>query len=66
MPMGFENFKIEGRTANLFQLLDTYCFYLMKPKHREEARLMLLNNLEKHKVVAVQKPKKGIWQEDGQ
>lgn len=65
VPMGYENFKIEGRTANLFQLLDTYCFYLMKPEYREEARLMLLNNLEKHKVVAVQKPKKGIWREDG-
>lgn len=27
VPMGFENFKLEGRTANLFLLVDTYCYY---------------------------------------
>lgn len=61
VPMGFENFKIEGRTANLFQLVDTYCFYMILPEYKDEARLMLISNLEKNKVITVQKPRKGIW-----
>lgn len=64
VPMGFQNFKIEGRTANLFQLVDTYCFYMIKPEKKDEARLMLLNNLEKAKVIMVNKPRKGVWKEN--
>lgn len=61
VPMGYTNFKIEGRTANLLPLVDTYCFYLMKPEKKDVARLMLLNNLEKNKVISVNKPRKGVW-----
>lgn len=61
IPMGFNNFKIEGRTANLFQLIDTYCFYFMKPERKEEGRLLLITNLEKSKVITVNKPRKGLW-----
>ncbi|HKM35601.1 MAG TPA: hypothetical protein VJY54_12810 [Lachnospiraceae bacterium] len=61
IPMGFNNFKIEGRTANLFQLIDTYCFYFMKPERKEEGRLLLITNLEKSKVITVSKPRKGLW-----
>lgn len=57
MPMGFNNFKIEGRTANLFSLINTYCFYLMKPEFRDEGRLMLTVNLEKSKIITVNKPR---------
>ena len=53
--------KIEGRTANLFQLIDTYCLYFMKPERREEGRLLLISNLEKSKVITINKPRKGIW-----
>ena len=61
VPMGFENFKIEGRTANLFSLINTYCFYLMKPEYRDEGRLMLTVNLENSKIITVNKPRPGRW-----
>lgn len=61
VPMGFVNFKIEGRTANIFQLIDTYCHYMIKPEHEGEARLLLLANLEKSRMITVHKPKPGVW-----
>ena len=61
VPMGFRNFKLEGRTANLFLLVDTYVYYFAKPEYRDEVRFLLLTNLEKNKVIHVQKPKRGIW-----
>lgn len=57
VPMGFCNFKIEGRTANLFSLINTYCFYLMKPEYRDEARLTLTVNLQHSKIITVNKPR---------
>lgn len=59
---GICNFKIEGRTADYFNLIDTYCYYLMEPKYRDEARLLLLMNLERSRVIRVSKPKPGNWQ----
>lgn len=35
-PMGFHNFKLEGRTANIFLLIDTYAYYFAKPEYRDE------------------------------
>ncbi len=61
VPMGFSNFKIEGRTANIFQLVETYCLYMIKPEKQGEVRLLLLANLEKSNVITVNKPRKGIW-----
>lgn len=61
VPMGFQNFKLEGRTANLFLLIDTYCYYFAKPEHRDEARLLLTANLQANKVIVVNKPKKGVF-----
>ena len=61
VPMGFENFKIEGRTANLFGLIDKYAHYLMKPERRDEGRLFLTVNLENSKVIQVGKPRRGVW-----
>lgn len=60
-PMGYSHFKIEGRTANLFSLINTYCFYLMKPEYQDEGRLMLTVNLEKSKIITVNKPRPGRW-----
>ena len=28
LPRGINNFKIEGRTANLFSLIETYCYFM--------------------------------------
>lgn len=61
IPMGFHEFKLEGRTANLFQLIDTYCLYLMKPERREEGRLFLISNLEHSKIITVNQPRKSNW-----
>lgn len=58
VPMGFVNFKIEGRTANIFALIDTYCHYLMKPEMRDEGRLLLTYNLQRSKVLTFVKPRK--------
>ena len=61
VPMGITNFKIEGRTANLFSLIDTYCFFMLKPEYAGEARLLLINNLMHAGVVTVNKPRPGRW-----
>lgn len=61
VPMGINNFKIEGRTGNLFSLIETYCFYMIKPEKVGEARLLLLKNLEASGIVTVNKPRPGRW-----
>lgn len=57
VPMGFTNFKIEGRTANLFSLIETYCHYLIRPEYQGETRIMLLNNLVASKVILLRHPR---------
>lgn len=61
IPAGINNFKIEGRTGNLFSLIDTYCFFMLKPEKAGEARLLLLRNLEKSHVITVSKPRPSQW-----
>ena len=47
VPMGFKNFKIEGRSLPYFSVLESYIYYLVKPEYKDEARLfMLLSKLE--------------------
>lgn len=53
VPMGFSNFKLEGRTANIFLLIDTYAYYFAKPEYRDEVRFLLTTNLEANKVIVV-------------
>ena len=61
VPRGINNFKIEGRTANLFSLVETYCFYMLKPERAGEARLLLYRNLEQAKILTVGRPRPGKW-----
>lgn len=61
LPMGYNNFKLEGRTANLFALVELYCHYLIKPEHQGYVRLQLLNNLANSKIINVMKPRPGVW-----
>lgn len=61
VPAGFRHFKIEGRTDNVFSLLDTYCHYLIKPEVREYVRLQLLLNLASSHVITVNRPRPGEW-----
>ena len=46
-PMGFSNFKIEGRTAADVMLLESYVNYMAKPEYRDEARFMIMVQLTK-------------------
>ena len=46
VPMGFEQFKIEGRTASTLNKIETYLYYMAKPELREEARYFLLGLME--------------------
>lgn len=64
VPMGFNNFKIEGRTANIFSLVETYTHYLIKPEKQGEARILLLNNLASNKVITVHHPRPAMWTEE--
>ena len=61
VPMGFNNFKIEGRTANLFSIVETYCHYLIRPEYQGRARILLLNNLASSKVITVNHPRPQRW-----
>lgn len=45
IPMGFEQFKIEGRTASVPNLVETYMYYMAKPECRDEARFVLMSML---------------------
>lgn len=47
LPMGFKNFKIEGRSAPDIALLETYILYMTKPEYRDKARFELLTALTK-------------------
>lgn len=64
VPMGFNNFKIEGRTANLFSLVETYTHYLIRPEKQGEARILLLNNLASNRVITVNHPRPSKWEEE--
>ncbi len=52
VPMGFNNFKIEGRTFDLFNLIEHYMYYLVKPECRDRVRLALLRNLNGNNVIS--------------
>ncbi len=60
-PLGFTNFKIEGRTGNIFNLIESYCYWLMKPEMKDAGRILLIGNLQGAGVINVQKPRPGVW-----
>ncbi len=49
--MGFNQFKIEGRTATMFNLVEFYLYYMIKPEYKDKARLALLNNLVNNNLI---------------
>ncbi len=53
LPMGFNQFKIQGRTASRLQLIECYMYYLIKPECRDEARFIFLHNLEKNGIIRI-------------
>lgn len=61
LPAGINNFKIEGRTANLFSLIETYTYFMIKPEHQGYVRILVLNNLAAQHVINVSKPRPSTW-----
>lgn len=61
LPHGINNFKIEGRTANLFSLIETYCYYMIKPECVGEARMLMISNLMNSRIITVNKPRPSHW-----
>lgn len=55
LPMGFNQFKIEGRSANIFTLIETYLYYMVKPEYKDKARIALCTNLMNNGVFNIQK-----------
>ncbi|MBQ6250401.1 hypothetical protein [Ruminococcus sp.] len=53
IPMGFNQFKIEGRTAWLFNLIETYIYYLAKPEYADIARYTLIDFCYENDVLSV-------------
>ena len=51
--MGFENFKIEGRSSSLLNNMETYMYYMVKPEHRDRIRLIYLLSLQKSEIITV-------------
>lgn len=53
VPMGFEQFKIEGRTYEMFNLLEHYMYYMIKPECKDIARFTFLRQLRANGVIKV-------------
>lgn len=53
IPMGFEQFKIEGRTAETFNLIEHYIYYMIKPECKDQARFEFLKWLSENEVITV-------------
>lgn len=45
VPMGYNQFKIEGRTVPDIALAENYIYYMIKPEYKDTARLELLGTL---------------------
>ena len=45
VPMGYSNFKIEGRLMNAVYILESYMYYLIKPECRDKVRNHTLKDL---------------------
>ena len=52
IPMGFEQFKLEGRTFDTFNLTEHYLYYMAKPEMKDRARLEFLRLLESNDVIS--------------
>lgn len=41
VPLGYEQFKIEGRTIHPLNVIESYVYYMVKPEHKDMVRLKL-------------------------
>lgn len=45
-PVGIRNFKIEGRTNNIYDVLESYIYYLVRDECKDKVRLDVLRKLD--------------------
>ena len=45
----------------MLSVMDTYCYYMAKPEHRDAVRMLCLLNLENSHILTINKPKRGIF-----
>lgn len=45
--MGYNKFKLDGRAFNVYTVMESYMYYLVKPLHRDRVRLSVLKALER-------------------
>lgn len=45
VPMGYTNFKIEGRMMHAVDILESYMYYLVRPEWRDRVRMKALRDL---------------------
>lgn len=53
VPMGFSQFKIEGRTYETLNLLEHYMYYMIKPEYKDIARFTFLRQLRASGVLKI-------------
>ncbi len=53
IPMGFEQFKIEGRSSGTLNLIEHYMYYMIKPECKEQARLEFMKWLSENGVITI-------------
>ena len=51
VPMGFSQFKIEGRSSETLNLLEHYMYYMIKPEYKDIARYTFLRQLRASGVI---------------
>ncbi|MBE6867324.1 MAG: hypothetical protein J6Z29_08140 [Ruminococcus sp.] len=54
VPMGFSQFKIEGRTYETLNLLEHYMYYMIKPECKDIARFTFLRQLRANGVLELE------------
>lgn len=52
MELGFNNFKIEGRVINKFNVLESYIYYMVKDEYKDMVRLELLTKAPRQPIVS--------------
>ncbi|MBR3680175.1 MAG: hypothetical protein IKL87_08255 [Oscillospiraceae bacterium] len=51
VPMGFTNFKIEGRSSLAINVVETYLYYMVKPEHRDRMRMYFLLSMNQSGII---------------
>ena len=52
IPMGFNQFKIEGRNSNVFRAAEYYLYYMVKPEYLDKARITFYGELINKEVIS--------------